>query len=59
MADYCTQFVVNTPYFKDGFSYQTGVGGASIASTISLAKVMKRKKYPHAFWCGWSYKADV
>ena len=33
MADYCTQFVVNTPYFKDGFSYQTGVGGASIAST--------------------------
>ena len=27
MADYCTQFVVNTPYFKDGFSYQTGVGG--------------------------------
>ena len=41
MADYCTQFVVNTPYFKDGFSYQTGVGGASIASTISLAKIMK------------------
>ena len=33
MADYCTQFVINTPYFKDGFSYQTGVGGASIAST--------------------------
>lgn len=43
MADYCTQFVVNTPYFKDGFSYQTGVGGASIASTISLAKVMKER----------------
>ena len=33
MAEYCTQVVVNTPYFKDGFSYQTGVGGASIAST--------------------------
>lgn len=43
MADYCTQFVINTPYFKDGFSYQTGVGGASIASTISLAKVMKER----------------
>ena len=27
MADYCTKFVVNSPYFKDGFSYQTGVGG--------------------------------
>ena len=35
MADYCTQFVIHTPYFRDGFSYQTGVGGASIASTIS------------------------
>ena len=23
MADYCTQVVVNTPYFKDGFAYQT------------------------------------
>ena len=41
MADYCTQFVIHTPYFKDGFSYQTGVGGASIASTISLAKEME------------------
>ena len=26
MADNCTSFVINTPYFKDGFSYQTGVG---------------------------------
>ena len=43
MADYCTQFVVNTPYFKDGFSYQTGVGGASIASTISLGKIMEER----------------
>ena len=40
MAEYCTQVVVNTPYFKDGFSYQTGVGGASIASTISLTRIM-------------------
>ena len=43
MADYCTQFVINTPYFKEGFSYQTGVGGASIASTISLSKIMEEK----------------
>ena len=27
MAEYCTQVVANTPYFKDGLSYQTGVGG--------------------------------
>ncbi len=43
MADYCTKFVMNTPYFKEGFSYQTGVGGASIASTISLGKIMEER----------------
>lgn len=41
MADYCTQFVINTPYFKDGFSYQTGVGGASIASTIPWERLWR------------------
>lgn len=43
MADYCTQFVIHTPYFKDGFSYQTGVGGPSIASTVSLGEVMRER----------------
>ncbi|MDW2800116.1 citrate lyase subunit alpha [Clostridium boliviensis] len=52
MADYCTQFVVNAPYFKDGFSYQTGVGGASIASTISLAKIMKERNIRMKFGVG-------
>lgn len=52
MADYCTQFVVNTPYFKDGFSYQTGVGGASIASTISLAKIMEDRNVRMGFGVG-------
>lgn len=52
MADYCTEFVVHTPYFKNGFSYQTGVGGASIASTISLAKVMQEKGIRMRFGVG-------
>jgi citrate lyase subunit alpha/citrate CoA-transferase len=52
MAEYCTQFVTHTPYFKDGFSYQTGVGGASIASTISLAKIMKEKNVRMRFGVG-------
>lgn len=52
MADYCTQVVINTPYFKDGFSYQTGVGGASIASTISLAKVMQERGIRMKFGVG-------
>ena len=52
MAEYCTRFVVNSPYFKDGFSYQTGVGGASIASTISLAKIMKERGIRMRFGVG-------
>lgn len=52
MADYCTQFVVNTPYFEDGFSYQTGVGGASIASTISLSRIMKERNIRMKFGVG-------
>lgn len=43
MAQYCTDFVVATPYFKEGFIYQTGVGGASIASTIYLADIMRER----------------
>ena len=57
MADYCTQFVINTPYFKDGFSYQTGVGGASIASTISLAEEMKKRNVRMRFGVGCLTKA--
>lgn len=52
MADYCTQVVVNTPYFKDGFSYQTGVGGASIASAVSLGKIMKERGIRMGFAVG-------
>ncbi len=52
MAEYCTQVVVNTPYFKDGFSYQTGVGGASIASTISLTKIMEERGIQMGFGVG-------
>jgi len=59
MADYCTQVVVNTPYFKDGFSYQTGVGGASIASAASLAKVMQERGIKMGFAVGGMSKSVV
>ena len=52
MAEYCTQVVANTPYFKDGLSYQTGVGGASIASTISLTKIMEDRGIKMGFGVG-------
>ena len=59
MADDCTQVVVNTPYFKDGFSYQTGVGGASIASAASLAKIMEERDIKMGFAVGGMSKGMV
>lgn len=43
MARYCSDFVAAAPYFKEGFVYQTGVGGASIASTVYLAEQMRSR----------------
>lgn len=59
MAEYCTQVVANTPYFKDGFAYQTGVGGASIASAISLGKIMKERGIKMEFAVGGMSKPMV
>lgn len=57
MADYCTKVVVNAPYFKEGFSYQTGVGGASIASTVLLMKIMEERGIRMGFGVGGLTKA--
>ncbi len=43
MAERCTQVMAATPYFKDGFSYQTGVGGPSIATILFLKKLMQQR----------------
>jgi len=59
MADYCTQVVINTPWFKDGFSYQTGVGGASIASARSLGNIMREKGIHMGFAVGGMSKGMV
>lgn len=59
MADYCTQVVVNTPYFKDGFAYQTGVGGASIASAASLGRIMRERGIKMGFAVGGMTKGMV
>ena len=57
MADYCTKVVVNAPYFKEGFSYQTGVGGASIASTVLLMRIMEERGIRMGFGVGGLTKA--
>lgn len=32
MAENVAKVIASTPYFKDGFSFQTGVGGPSLAA---------------------------
>lgn len=41
IAEKCAEIMRATPYFKDGFSFQTGVGGPSIATTLFLKKYME------------------
>lgn len=43
MAKYCAEVVANTPWFKDGFSFQTGAGGPSLAATNFLRPFMDEK----------------
>ena len=58
-VDYVCVVDANTPYFKDGFAYQTGVGGASIASAISLGKIMKERGIKMGFAVGGMSKPMV
>ncbi len=43
IAEECAKVMRATPYFKDGFSFQTGVGGPSIATTLFLKQYMEEK----------------
>lgn len=52
MAQKCAEFIACTSYFKDGFSLQTGIGGASIAAAALLAEKMKQKNIHMSFGAG-------
>ena len=39
MAENVAKVIASTPYFKDGFSFQTGVGGPSLAANLFLEAV--------------------
>lgn len=45
MADYCAKVMAATPYFKDGFSFQTGAGGPSLAANQFLEKLLVENNY--------------
>lgn len=41
IAESCVEVMAATPFFKDGFNYQTGVGGPSIATLLFLKEKLK------------------
>ena len=43
MAESVAKVIAATPYFKDGFSFQTGVGGPSLAANLFLEKYMDER----------------
>lgn len=45
MAEYCAKVMAATPYFKDGFSFQTGAGGPSLAANKFLEPLLVEKGY--------------
>ncbi len=43
MAENVAKVIASTPWFKEGFSFQTGVGGPSLAANLFLEKYMDEK----------------
>lgn len=45
MAEYCARVMAATPYFRDGFSFQTGAGGPSLAANRFLEPLLIANNY--------------
>ena len=52
MAENVAKVIASTPYFKDGFSFQTGVGGPSLAVNRFLEDYMREKHIKMSFALG-------
>lgn len=52
IAKRATEVIVNSGYFEDGFTFQTGSGGASLAVTRFLRKAMIQKDIKARFALG-------
>ena len=52
MAESCAKIIAATPYFKDGFSFQTGVGGPSLAVNRYLETYMRERGIVMGFALG-------
>ena len=52
MAENVAHVIAATPYYKNGFSFQTGVGGPSLAATRFLEEHMRRDNIKMSFTLG-------
>lgn len=59
IAEMVKDVIVHSPYFKDGFSFQTGTGGAALAVTRYLASEMEEKQIKASFALGGITKPTV
>lgn len=57
MAENVAKVIASTPYFKDQFSFQTGVGGPSLAVNRFLEKYMVEQDIKMSFALGGTSKA--
>ncbi len=46
------QAIIESPYFKDGYSFQTGTGGSTLALAQYLADEMRKRQYKASFALG-------
>ncbi len=52
IAKNASEIIINSPYFKDGFSFQTGSGGSSLAVTRFLKEAMIKQEIKASFALG-------
>lgn len=52
IAEAASKVIVASPYFKEGFSFQTGTGGATLAVSRYLATAMREKNIKASFALG-------
>lgn len=52
IADYASKVITNSPYYKEGFSFQTGTGGASLAVTRYMREQMIKDGIKASFALG-------
>lgn len=59
IAAMVNEVITHSPYFKDGFSFQTGSGGAALAVTRYIRESMKNKNIHASFALGGITKPTV